>query len=475
MKTAPQLVQEAFEKRKAAENAYLELRTRKAHFYVYRATSRWDKQRKRPIKTAELLGAIAPDGTYTPKHRKTTFSSTRIYEYGNSALCQTLTSDLQEPLKKLFYKDELLALSMVRALDPVPIRLTQSRWDKTYPSTKATVDLSPRHVSNVLAHVGNMVAETYELYAKIASEGGMLFYDLTSVLSYSKKLKLAERGYNPEWEPTNQIQVAMAFSTNTWLPVAIDVFYGSLKDIKTIRYFIERLPNRDIGFVMDTGFTSYKLLVDLKKERMHYVVPLRRNSKILPSFAQMTGTFAYRKRVIAFSKSEREPYGFLYLFEDPKLRGEDECLLLKKVNEGLLSMNEFREERRMAGVIGILSDLDVEARQVYEQYKEREEVEQAFDAMKNDLAADKTYLGREDAVRGYFFVVLLALRIYFKILKRLREKDLVGKVSVKEVLLELSKMEMIVERTGREYLCAVPKKTENILEAFSDLVPMAQR
>jgi hypothetical protein len=45
-----------------------------------------------------------------------------------------------------------------------------------------------------------------------------------------------------------------------------------------------------------------------------------------------------------------------------------------------------------------------------------------------------------------------------------------GKVSVKEVLLALSKMRMIVEKSGREYLCTLPKKTEQILEVFSDLV-----
>jgi len=34
----------------------------------------------------------------------------------------------------------------------------------------------------------------------------------------------------------------------------------------------------------------------------------------------------------------------------------------------------------------------------------------------------------------------------------------------------LSKMRMIVEANGREYLCALSKKTEQILEVFSDLI-----
>jgi transposase len=107
---------------------------------------------------------------------------------------------------------------------------------------------------------------------------------------------------------------------------------------------------------------------------------------------------------------------------------------------------------------------------IYEQYKAREEIEQAFDFMKNDLEADRMCLGDDDVVRGFFVVVFLAMRLYFKILQRLRERKLVGVVSVREVLFVLSKMRMIVEASGREYLCALPKKTEEIYEIFSDLL-----
>ena len=472
MQLPPQPVLNTFQKLKTQEK-HIELRQIKGHHYVYRKKCHWNKQRKKPIKTTELLGAIAPDGTYTPKHQRTKFSTTKIYEYGNAALCQTLTADLTESLKNLPYKNELIAISITRALDPAPIRLIQSKWEKTYTSTRMDIDLSPKHVSNVLSHLGNMVQETYDLYGKLASEGGMLFYDLTSVFSYSKKLKLAERGYNPEWEQTNQVKVAMAFSSSTWLPIAIDVFYGSMKGTKIIKYFLDRFPNKDIGFIMDRGFLDYGLLLDLKKQKIHYIAALKKNAKLLPSKVRMTCAFTYRKRNIAFFKKTKIPYGFLYLFEDPKLRGEEENFLLSKVAEGVLSMDDYRRERCLAGVIGILSDLDVEAQVVYEQYKGREEIEQAFDVMKNDLEADKTFLGSEDAVRGYFMVVLFAMRIHFKILRRLREKDLVGKISVREVLFELSKMEMIVERSGREYLCAIPKKTEQILSVFSDYIPIA--
>lgn len=464
---------DAFEKLKTTER-HSELREIKGHYYVYRTHSRWDKQRKKPVKTTELLGSISPDGAYKPKRQKTKISTTKVYEYGNAELCLKLSQDVQNATANMPLNKELLALSIIRAIDPGPIRLAQAVWEDKYTSRKIGVDLSPKHVSETLSSIGNMVQETYELFGKLSPSTGMLFYDLTSVLSYSKKLSLAERGYNADWESVSQVKVAMAFSTSTWLPVAVDVFYGSLKETKVLKYFIERFPGVDLGFVMDRGFKSYKLLPDLKKQHIHYIVALMKNSKLLPAFAKMTGTFEYgKKRTVAFCKRSKKPYGFLYLFEDPQLRGEEEGFLLGQVNRGELTMEGYRLERRMAGVFGILSDLDVEAQVVYEQYKAREEIEQAFDFMKNDLEADKTYLGKDDAVRGYFVVVFLAMRLYFKILKRLRERDLVGKVSVREVLFALSKMRMIVERSGREYLCALPKKTEQILEAFSDYIPIA--
>ena len=64
--------------------------------------------------------------------------------------------------------------------------------------------------------------------------------------SLSKNIKLAERGYNADHAYIDQIGVIMAFSSITKLPVGVDVFYGSMKDITTVRDFIERFPKKDI-------------------------------------------------------------------------------------------------------------------------------------------------------------------------------------------------------------------------------------
>jgi len=72
--------------------------------------------------------------------------------------------------------------------------------------------------------------------------------------------------------------------------------------------------------------------------------------------------------------------------------------------------------------------------------KGTEDIELAFDAMKNELESDKPYSRYEAAVRGYFFITfLLALQVYFKILQRLRAKGLTTRIAVDETLFELQR------------------------------------
>jgi hypothetical protein len=174
--------------------------------------------------------------------------------------------------------------------------------------------------------------------------------------------------------------------------------------------------------------------------------------------------------MVAFSKKKNNEFGFVYLFEEPRCRASEENFLLGQVNKGELSMDEYYLAQHMAGVFGILSDLDIEPQVVFEQYMAREEILRTFDFMVHNLEADMEYLDCEEALEGYFVVAFLAMQLYFKILARLREQNLIGLMSVWEVLFTFSKVRLIVEESGRESLGAVSKKTEQILEIFSDLI-----
>ena len=187
---------------------------------------------------------------------------------------------------------------------------------------------------------------------------------------------------------------------------------------------------------------------------------------------QWRPAFEYNDRYLRWGKRHYD-LGTVYLFEDPEVRGEQEKALLRKEAEGSLTHEEVEQKRDRAGIVAMVSDLDRPGPAIYDLYKGRHEVELAFDAMKNHLDADKTHLQSDDAVRGYFFVTLLALRVYFAVLKRLREHGLNGTVSVGEVFWEFRKVERLRKPGDKEAFAQIPNSARELLDVFPEAVPMA--
>ena len=143
--------------------------------------------------------------------------------------------------------------------------------------------------------------------------------------------------------------------------------------------------------------------------------------------------------------------------KDPMMRAEEESSIQRDVASPRKDMEYFEDKRDRPGVFAIISDLDRNPSEIYGQYKSGEEVEQAFDTMKDDLESDRTYLRDGEKVKRFFLIVFLALSIRFKILNVLKDHNLLGKASVNDIIFELSKMERIVEK---------------IVDRFSDIIPM---
>jgi transposase len=104
------------------------------------------------------------------------------------------------------------------------------------------------------------------------------------------------------------------------------------------------------------------------------------------------------------------------------------------------------EEKRKLGKFAILSNMRTDPWEIYDPYKSHEEVEVAFNAIKNERGNDKTYIHTKNGLSGYFFI---SLYMYFSIIQVLKDKDLSQKMSVKEVLFELSQIYVIFNEARR--------------------------
>ena len=196
----PSAVERTFDRLNQRRSEYIELKEIDGRYYVYSATSEWDSDEQRPKKRTTYLGAISLEGEFTPKQLSESVDEAdrEIFEYGNGTLAEYFLTDVAESLETYTrHAEELLAMAIIRAIDPQPLRLQSSRWEQLALSREWDAHLSPNHLSTVLKETGRSVGWWHEVFESLVEEGDLLLYDLTTVFSRSQQISLAEKGYNP--------------------------------------------------------------------------------------------------------------------------------------------------------------------------------------------------------------------------------------------------------------------------------------
>ena len=451
----------ALERERKKRKIGLDVKIINNNYYLYHSTTKWDKKLKKVRKVADYIGRLTPQGVTERKAESRT-----IHEYGNGVLLMKIAQEFSRDLQEAFpYRwKELLACAIVKTVQPVPLKLIKSRWEKLHLSLEMDAALSPKTLGEVLRDAGKEYAYQKKFFDTLTKKSRTLAFDMSSFFSHSENLHHAEKGYNPDHAYTKQVNFVLFFSTDRHVPVLLKTLHGSVRDVKALKSVIDEVEAKKSVFVLDRGFASYCVPDLLKQNSFSFVLPLRRNFKVIDYGQKCKKMFAYRKRGIKWAKCKTKNH-FIYLFEDVKMRAEEETTFIELMEEGKKARSTYDKDSRQFGKISVLSDLDIDGKKIYHMLKSREEIEKAFDALKNELENDKTYLSDDDALRGYFFVSFLSLYLYCRILRILKEKKLSGKLSVGEVLMELSKAYQISLGENKK-LSAVPSKTEKIMRIF---------
>lgn len=449
----------------------IEVKKNNGHLYLYKATSVRDPAKKWPRKvTGEYIGKITPEGLIETKTRERT-----VYEYANVMLLSSIVEDITPQLRTCFPDEwrELAALSIVRTIRNTPIKYVKDAWEKLYLSTKVEASLSRNTVSDLLRAVGADWDAQSRFFASLIKGNSIFYFDLSSIFSRSANLNLAEKGYNKEHLFLDQINFALLFSQEQKTPVMLKSMPGSIRDVKSLRNLMEEFPLKQCILILDRGFFSKNNIDGILSLGASFIQPLRRNSKLINYKLKPNQPFMYRERGIKFTVKEFSRGGEklrLFLYEDVLLGGEEHSNLIKLQ---VKREKQFVIDESRLGKVSILTNLDWSGERVYGLYKEKEEIEQAFDAMKNELENDKCYLGDDDAVRGYFFVSFLSLYLYFRVLEMIRAADLTSELSVDELLFQLSKVYIVKHSNGKERLSEIPSKVEKLMAklGITDVLP----
>ena len=125
------------------------------------------------------------------------------------------------------------------------------------------------------------------------------------------------------------------------------------------------------------------------------------------------------------------------------------------------------KEIRM-GYFSFCSNLDVPAREIYLSYKQRWNIEQCFDYLKNSVSSSASHAHSDDYFRGWAFLNHISLLYYYGLLNALRNMKLDEKYSAEDVL-KLTKNIYKVDTgdNGSSRVSAIQKKTRELLETIN--------
>ena len=212
--------------------------------------------------------------------------------------------------------------------------------------------MSPKSLSALLRFAGANFTLREDVMKKLTRKGKYTIIDLTALFSYSQNITLLEKGYNKDHLNLPQINMLLLFSSDRKLPTYVRLLPGSVRDVTTIKNTVKMAELENYFFIADRGFYSDENVKMLEREDISYIIPLKRNSAIIPKqiSEKFDGIFVYNERPIIFWKNERET-DFLYIYEDKSLKQEEEKNCLLAVEQGEKSMETYHQEKEKFGKI----------------------------------------------------------------------------------------------------------------------------
>ena len=457
-----------------------ELRLMKGRYYLYEVSSKWNKEKKRAQKiTGKILGRITEDRGFTPSGERTQ-SYPQIKEVfakssGLGTFVESVISDVLPALKKHFRgeAESIFCASLMRLAHQSPLKNMELYFGNDFLSEIfSNVSLSDKKMTNLLKDIGRDREKINAFFKELSKPGEHILMDMTAIHSKSKEMSLNLPGYNSNGNFDPQANLLLLFSQTKHEPVYYRLLPGNIRDVKSVKLSLKEAGINDAVFIADKGFYSENNIIELENTELQYVIPLKRNHTLIDyKPLQKKGKkglkhhFKFQDRYIFCSILKSKEGKTIYTFLDDRLKLEEEQSYLNRIDvqkEDKLSIKEFYKIAHTFGTFSILTNLSERTPlEIYELYKSRMEVETAFDAFKNTLQADRSYMQNDQSLEGWMFINYLALLAYWRILKLLVSKELLSKVSIKDLLIHLSYIKKI-RINGEWHQAEITNKTKKL-------------
>ena len=167
-----------------------------------------------------------------------------------------------------------------------------------------------------------------------------ILFDITHVISQSKKMQINQIGYNSQKIFDPQVNLFYMFSTDKKAPIYYRIVPGDISGIKALKLTISEAGIKNAVVIADKGFTSKKNIDSLESLSLSYILPLRRNSKLMDVSKLSSrkyeeafdGHFFFKKRAIFYHEYIKE-HRRCILYFDSRLNFEEKNDYLHRIEE----------------------------------------------------------------------------------------------------------------------------------------------
>jgi len=472
------------------KRAGTEIRCIKGRYYLYEVSSKWSRELKRSKKiTGAYLGSITREG-FKPKRNKSEVlanQSVRVLNAGAIAYLQNRNQDIIDALQEIFphYSSSLFMCAVFRLLHRSPLKKMKFYFQNNYASELfPEARLNPVTLSSYLAQIGQQRGSITDFFGRFRQGSRFVLIDGTNLPTAAKSNELAARGYNNRSNYKPQVNALFIFAQDEKMPLYYRLTGGDIREITSMKLAVAESGLKKAVIVSDKGFYSRKNIESLLEEKLHFAVPLKRNNSLIDyqiiknaDKQQFKGFLLYQKRPIWYTQQRvkiNKRYCNLYVFLDERLYQEEQrdyLLRLEKQQQGY-SLEAFHERQHRFGTLALMTCLPkkTSAKQAFEHFKTRNEVEQMIDVFKNIIDADRSYMRDRYHLEGWMFINHIALMLYYRIYKELIEHNLLSKYAPVEILEYFDRIHK-VKVDGGWRTSEIPKATRKIKNKIDFPIP----
>lgn len=466
-----------------------EIKLIKGGYYKYQVDYKYNPEKKRTDKVSGvLLGKITEQG-FEPSdkdkiRKKQAGTSVDIKNFGIYGMFSSL---MEEELKSLtaFFPQQVVELlfsfAMFRWAYNTPIKRAPYYYSHDFCSQEFGVkSISDKAISDTLKQVGERRTEVVAwmkslLDAKGGATNEFVMMDSTHVFSKSGLLTVNAKGYNPDFDFEKQVRLMYLFSAGMQRPVYYRLINGNITDLKSMAICIQEMKISNVIYIADKGFYSKENIAMMKELKLQFIIPIQRNSKLIDyeplqkaNFKQDLLYFIYQERIIWYYKYSNEGED-LITFLDEGLRAREEADYVARITSlpELYTKEKFAEKLSGFGTLTFTSDINPakNCEQIYQAYKQRNEIETIFDSYKNFLKADLTYMQNRYVMEGWLAANFIAMIAYHKLYTRLKEAKKLSKYSPKDII-EISKSIYKLKLDESWVLSEITKKNTELFRSI---------